>query len=76
MVSPEFWHVLKADELFILFRSTITLGSLIHCDGSKNTNYILYLWTSVLLVIFGKQLPGLFPVETDEHKLIWLNSVL
>jgi len=67
---------LKADELFFLLSSTITLDFPICCDESKNTHHILYLWTSVVLVVSGKQLLGLFPVEAEEKKLVWLRSVL
>lgn len=46
------------------------------CNGSKNKSHILYLWTLVVLVGFGKQVLGLFPVEIDEEKQVWLNSIL
>lgn len=70
IVSAVFCHVLKADELFFLLCSTTILDSLICCDGSKKPSHILYLWTSAVLVIFGKQLLEPYPVEKDEQKLV------
>lgn len=53
---------------FFVLCSITTLDFFICWNGSKNTSHILCLWTLVVLVIFGKELLGLFPVEIDEEK--------